>query len=103
MRNRGLEFFAGHDAWVLVNYNVHSVKCAPTWIKVIEVTDSSYIVNEARKELFDSEDDGVPCNLTKDSSIRETILTERKEYEKNDVVLISDLQILTTEELFEEW
>ena len=99
-RKTGLDRFLGKDLWVLTNCNIRSVKCSKSWVRVIESTETAYVVNEASSEHFDKTDDGMTKAFIGDDCIKEGILTERKEYNKADIALIVPEEVLTTEELF---
>lgn len=99
-RKNGLEKFIGENVWALVNCNIHSINCSQSRVRLIEVTESTYIVNEAPIDCFKKLSDGTHMGYLGDSDNKEKILTERKEYNKDDIALIEPIELLSTEELF---
>jgi len=101
-RKTGVEKILGKDVWALVNCNIHSKNCSQSYVRLVEVTETGYIVNEAAIDCFKELPDGTRMGYLGENDNKEKILTERKEYNKDDIILIEPIELYSTEELFND-
>jgi hypothetical protein len=94
-----LDRFVGRDIWVLVQYKCNSTAYL-AWIRIVDSTETDYVVNEIKFCYFDEDEYDIPYAYTGGDVLKNQLLSDTLLYRKANTNIVEPLEVASTEDLF---